>query len=465
MNDPRGNMARLPSAPAGSPWEIGWGVVTILMIASILPALMGGQPVGRVTETNVTSIQESGDALRQAVLLLLYGGHFLLLAWLVRPRALCMLGLPLLAFILWCLASSAWSPLPDPTLRRVVALLGTLAAGTFLGLRLGPSALVDALRISAAIAVLGSIAHAAVNPLLGFDNDGHMRGLFSHKNLFGSFLAVVILALIHRMTTGRGDRWGKFADKVLLLLCLVCLAAAHSATPILGLIAGVGVLFSVILATGGHSMVKAMAPALLGCGIAIILTFGDGLIVVVAEALGRDPSFSGRSTVWRFVIDAIGQRPWLGFGYGIFWLGEGAPGALFWYWSRQYELHAHNGYLQLLLDAGIIGLLIFLAALAVLIQRTIALVRAGHGEDGIIAWIAMTLGFFLACNLSESRILQGNDLLTLLFVWAMVRVNLEYWRLRVATSVARRIAWQVSRPGIAASPHPALNRAINLQEQ
>jgi len=447
----------LPSAPRGEPFDIGLGVVSILLIGSILPAMIGGQPVGQPSQSDVASIQESGDAARQAVMLALYGSHLALLAWTVRPRAFLLIGFPLIGFMAWCALSAFWSPLPEPTLRRVVAMAGTLAAGLCLGLRLGPKGLVDAMRISAGIALAGSILHAAVNPMLGFDHNGYLRGLFSHKNLFGSFMAMAILAVIHHMASGDGGRWNRLADKVLLVGCAVGLGAAHSATPLLALLAGIGLFCSAALAASGRGLISVAAPAVLGCGAAIILAFGGEIMPLVAAALGRDPSFSGRGTVWAFVLGAIAQRPWAGFGYGIFWLGEAAPGAVFWYWSRQYELHAHNGYLQLLLDAGIVGSALFLASLAVLLNRLLALVHAKHGTDGLVGWAAMVLGFFLACNLSESRILQGNDLLTLLFVWSIVRVNLECWRVRVAGLVARQIAWQNqaaswSRPGPSLMP-------------
>jgi exopolysaccharide production protein ExoQ len=453
-------MQALPSAPRGGASDVGLGVLSILLIASVLPAMIGGQPVGQPSQNDVTSIQESGDAVRQMIMLALYGTHMALLAWTVRPRAFLLLGFPLMGFMLWCALSTFWSPMPDPTLRRVVAMGGTLAAGLCLGLRLGPAGLVNAMRISAGIVLAGSILHAATSPALAFDHNGYLRGLFSHKNLFGSFMAMAILAVIHHMARGGGSRWSRFADTVLLAGCAVSLAAAHSATPILALLAGIGIFLSAGLASSGRGLVSVAAPAVLGCGAAIILTFGGEIMPLVAEALGRDPSFSGRGTVWAFVAGAIAERPWAGFGYGIFWLGESSPAAVFWHWSRQYELHAHNGYLQLLLDAGAIGTLLFLASLAVLMNRLLALIRAQHGKDGLVGWVAMILGFFLACNLSESRILQGNDLLTLLFVWSVVRVNLECWRVRVAGAIARQDAWQAQAGGWA-SPHTSLT----LQER
>ncbi|MFC3123610.1 O-antigen ligase family protein [Pseudoroseomonas globiformis] len=420
-----------------SGFDIACGVATLLLIASILPAFIGGQPVGPPAAL-VGAIQEQGDSIRQLVLLGLYGLHLVLLGWLLRPWAIRFLGWPLMLFLGWALLSMLWSPMPDPTLRRTVALSGTMAAGLFLGLRLGPAGLAEAFRISAAIVLVGSALHAIVFPALAFDHDGHLRGLFSHKNLLGSFLALAVLALIFRMTGTPAGGWSRMLDGGLLAACLGALLFAHSATPLLGMMMALGTYATVSLIAAGHSLPRAMLPALLGCGCALLTNSGVSLSTGVAEMLGRDPSFSGRTTVWSFVADAIAEHPWTGYGFGIFWLGEAAPGGVFWFWSRQYELHAHNGYLQLLLDAGIVGMALFLCGLLVLVQRMIILLRSGDDPERLVPCAALLLGFFLACNISESRILQGNDLLTLLFVWTAVRAHQEVWRRLMAARMARQ---------------------------
>src|SRR5262245_29704083 len=77
-----------------------------------------------------------GDATKQLALLLLYCVGAIILAVQFPPRALANLGLPLLLLLALCVASTVWSVNPEGTLRRVVALLGTVAVGTLAGLRL-----------------------------------------------------------------------------------------------------------------------------------------------------------------------------------------------------------------------------------------------------------------------------------------------------------------------------------------
>jgi O-antigen ligase len=69
-----------------------------------------------------------------------------------------------------------------------------------------------------------------------------------------------------------------------------------------------------------------------------------------------DPTFTGRTEIWEFVIDRIAQRPIAGYGYAAFWstpevvYGVGANTG----WATVAG-HAHNGYLDLALTIGIAG--------------------------------------------------------------------------------------------------------------
>jgi O-antigen ligase len=90
-----------------------------------------------------------------------------------------------------------------------------------------------------------------------------------------------------------------------------------------------------------------------------------------ALLLGRaeeSDTLSGRAFIWPLVTYFIGQRPWLGYGFESFWNAsniELVSEELTW-----GVREAHNGYLDILLSTGIVGLT--LAVLAVLAGLTVA---------------------------------------------------------------------------------------------
>jgi len=84
----------------------------------------------------------------------------------------------------------------------------------------------------------------------------------------------------------------------------------------------------------------------------INITLGEGVTGLTAE-VGRDVTLTGRTDLWAELLRKD-INPLLGTGFESFWLGERAQ--YFWkkYWWRPTQ--AHNGYLELYLNLGIIGI-------------------------------------------------------------------------------------------------------------
>ena len=81
------------------------------------------------------------------------------------------------------------------------------------------------------------------------------------------------------------------------------------------------------------------------------------------ELLNRNQDLTGRTEIWSMVMDAILEHPWLGYGYHAFWRGADGP-SVDVRLSGWIPPHAHNGFLDLALDFGIAGPLLFVCLLA-----------------------------------------------------------------------------------------------------
>ncbi|HYF57555.1 MAG TPA: O-antigen ligase family protein, partial [Burkholderiaceae bacterium] len=208
-------------------------------------------------------------------------------------------------------------------------------------------------------------------------------------------------------------------DAALLALCAACLLAARAATP---LAAGVFATGLVVLARTGRADRGGLLLAIVGATAVagMALPFVAERIGRVALLFGRDADFSGRTLVWEFSIGFLRATPWLGFGYGTFW--NGGAGIVFWRWSGFPVPHAHNGWLQLALDAGVVATVLLAAAVAGTARRAASLHRAGRPRGA--AWVWGFLGLCLAMNLTESFLFVPNDPLTVVLVWTAVAVGL-----------------------------------------
>ena len=102
---------------------------------------------------------------------------------------------------------------------------------------------------------------------------------------------------------------------------------------------------------------KSLIPAIFF--VYLILAFGFNVNGALAGAVGRDPTLTGRTDIWKAVL-ATNTNPLVGTGYGSFWLGP----RLNFIWSRVGTVNeSHNGYLETYLNLGLIGVTLLLILL------------------------------------------------------------------------------------------------------
>jgi exopolysaccharide production protein ExoQ len=106
-------------------------------------------------------------------------------------------------------------------------------------------------------------------------------------------------------------------------------------------------------------LVKSLAPA--SFILYLVLTLGFGLAGHLSQAVGKTANMSDRTHIWEVLLN-VSINPILGTGYQSFWLGPRVQ----WIWARlngDAVLEAHNGYLQIYLELGLIGLSLLCAFL------------------------------------------------------------------------------------------------------
>jgi len=143
--------------------------------------------------------------------------------------------------------------------------------------------------------------------------------------------------------------------------------------------------------------------------VSVFATFLDPGALV--GALGRDPTLTGRTVIWNQVLGMV-ANPLLGAGFESFWLGE----RLKKMWSIYYwhPNQAHNGYLEVFLDLGWIGVA-FLAVVLVIGYRNAVGAFRRDWRAG-----SLKLAFFVAAaayNLTEAMFKMTNPV-WITFLWA-----------------------------------------------
>jgi O-antigen ligase len=207
------------------------------------------------------------------------------------------------------------------------------------------------------ISAVGGLLTTVVGFYSAFDNNWRFQGLHSPPFLAGFCTTAIFAATLEYLRTWR-TRWLMLGAAV-----LVVLLASQARAPLIA----VSVFLVVIFVFSGRRIFPTRRKVdLLAAGLLPALVLIGPVLMFAADRLfglgGGDVNLSGRDVIWPIFMDAIESRPL--FGYG---LGAGAriidpddPSV------RLIQSNAaHNEYLRLSVDAGIVGCaLIFTSILA-----------------------------------------------------------------------------------------------------
>ena len=194
---------------------------------------------------------------------------------------------------------------------------------------------------------------------VGVATDKNMLGVGTFVLTLGALWQVLRLLIIKdRPNRGRH----LIAQSALLCFGISLLITAHSATA--GACFTLGAIF--LLTTSLPSLrrrparVQAVVMAILLLGGIAAAFGGEG---AAAEALGRNPDLTGRTEIWHFLLPLV-PNPVLGAGFESFWAGPRL--AKIWLMDEggfKGLNEAHDGYLEVYLNLGLIGVALLAAIL------------------------------------------------------------------------------------------------------
>ncbi|NOH24991.1 O-antigen ligase family protein [Vibrio europaeus] len=321
-----------------------------------------------------------------------------------------ILGLITLMFL-----SVLWSDLPNKTLSRSIAMLGTLIFSYAVYKTLSVKQFVNLLLVVFGVGAFISLFLALFVPALGIhagetsiDHIGLWKGVYGFKNHLGRFMVILTfcvlsLFLINKRLT--------LVQVIIFLAAFVCTVKAGSSTAFMLLVLCPFILFFSLFVK--NRSVKS------GLKVVAILLFFMGLIFaifvlpwIVTEVFQKDMTGSGRTLVWEALFNAS-QRPWIGHGFGgVFW-GE-YNSAYYLLDEDYYNLgHAHNGIVDIWLELGYIGTSFYLFLNFKVIyqgfKRTVL-----EGDEFSSLFFITTL-FIVLYTLSGGGFVKQNNMMWVLF--------------------------------------------------
>ncbi len=312
-------------------------------------------------------------------------------------------------FAAFLVLSSAWSFDPVVTFRNGVAYFGTILLAIILRAKSRDlnHLLIDLLR-ALRIGAVSSITLVLFSPNYRGEGGQGFAGVYVHKNSFGAAMSLGILLSLYFMIC----RKSRFSI-MWFTLFLVALYLSNSSTA--QMTAVIGSLFVFLTTTLQRSMTRNRLVIISTFVLLVIMMFlillAKNITInnVTLTTTGKDATFTGRTKIWEVAINALsGDQFLLGYGYNSFWFSPKSR-SLNQYLVGFKNYNTHNGFLEIMLSVGVIGLLLFLV---ILFKNVIESMK----NENFVIVLPLTI-WFLVSNLTESLFIIQNSLLPMLLVF------------------------------------------------
>ncbi len=324
-------------------------------------------------------------------------------------------------FVAYCGLSALWSDYPVVTIKRVIKLVGSVEMALIIITDRHPvQALKTIFKRCGYVLIPFSVVLIKYFPQgRGYNRFSWIttfRGVATDKNALGYlcltcgyfFFWSLAEAVSRLKEKAPVDRIEALVHGAQLLMTLWLFSMAQSSTSLMCFIVGAGL----IVLLGSYTIRRNFTVIALVAAVsaALIESTFDVSKAVIEGFLKRDTTLTGRTDLWKELLTMKDVNPLFGTGYDSFWLGERAQH--FWeiYWWHPNQ--AHNGFLEVYINLGLVGLLLLVWAL-------VSIYRKSNRELSIDAnYGRFRVGFFvimLLYNFTEAAF-KGMHLMWFVFL-------------------------------------------------
>lgn len=361
--------SRTQKRPSVAVWlPFTW--LLILGSRSVTQWMAFGTPVQSTAE----ELAEGSPTDRLVFFLLIIAGAFILARRRLSIGRVLRNNAALTMVFLYCAVSVLWSDFPWIAAKRWVKWLGDPMMVLILLTEGDPAgAVAFVFKQLAFLLIPLSILFIKYYPDLGrahspWTGEQYYAGVTTNKNLLGYLLMVFGLYFICALVSSFRRRRAVEAGTAVLMLSMIAwlFRIADTKTPLLCLFLSTFVIIGLRVSIIKRHFGKFCAAALL---LAIGLQAGFNVAEDIVGSAGRDMTLTGRTDLWESLF-SLTSNPWLGTGFESFWLGDRL--ARMWQlWPAFKPTEAHNGYIEIYLNLGWIGLLFYGTFFAAAFRRVL----------------------------------------------------------------------------------------------
>lgn len=358
------------------------------------------------------AISAQGSAYRQLV----YGGTYLFAFILVvrklgRLRAVLSGHWAYVAMLGYIASSALWSQFPMQVAIDWVHFSGFffISVTAVMAFQRDEEFFFRVLVYVSSISIVSSLLAVAFYPSRGIAEGGRWMGFAYHPNYLGLISLVSVWAnrsYLYYKKDSKIRAWSIF----IIFLSFLCMYGANSMTSMVlsvGIVFGIPFMIRLAKQPGIYTVVK-LVGILFAFAVVVFAVYVIAPEMAITDALfhviGRKADLTGRTELWEIAKAAIDEKPFLGWSFDSLWSLSSK------HMIRYGQFH--NGYLDLLVRGGLVGLMF---AIYIIVKSLYYLVRLHRVNPKLFVLLSSFFVAILVHNITEASIVTSTNLLWLLF--------------------------------------------------
>jgi O-antigen ligase len=328
-------------------------------------------------------------------------------------------------YLLFCGFGILWSDYLLVSFKRYIKEIGNILIALVVLTEPRPyEAITTMVRRFAYILIPLSIVLYKYFPSLGrvyhrYSGEMHITGVTANKNNLGALCmicGIIMFAILYqswRENKSLIDKKNR-NDLIVFIMTLWLLIQSRSSTSLACFIIGVS-LYWMLGTFAIKKRLKSLSTIfILSCVAILFLNNIIDIAGIAISGFGKDETLTGRTELWSYLITKS-ENPLIGVGYDSYWLGRRIQQLWDMYWWHPTQ--SHNGYIEIYINIGLIGLFMMIGVLISTLRSTINKLLYDFEFGRIIMSLLIIIVFY---NMTETAYKAGH-FMYFVFVLAVIK--------------------------------------------
>jgi exopolysaccharide production protein ExoQ len=253
-------------------------------------------------------------------------------------------------------------------------------------------------------------------PSWAIGHGGEWKGVFPHKNVLGSMMALQIVTGTCLFLHG----WQRTLTGAAVACAVALLLLSRSGTSLLTI--------AFVLSLLPLALCLRQGRAALSVGMGLLLILGAGgllsihltdldLFQATLNGVGKDQTLTGRTVLWNFGVEAFLTRPWLGHGFKGYWESTETTAHYLRHVIGHDLWFFHNNFLEVAVAFGVAGPVLLAAGLCMALSKTLRAFLADRQFTTL--WALQFVLYVAIFSLVESPLFENHSLYQFLLIVAV----------------------------------------------